>query len=231
MSVCKVQETEARFYWETNSARAVYPSLKDSELFEKGVAHVRASDPKIGRLVKKHGVVEFKPGGQAFRGLVESILSQQLNGHAAELITSRVNRLFLPGRVTPEKLYKVSPAKLRAAGVSPQKIGYLKDLSGRIVDRRLDLRRLHEKSDGEILRMLDEVRGVGPWTAQMVLMFVLGRADILPVDDFGIQKAVMLLYGLPEMPDRETMERIAEPWHPYSTIACLYLWRHKDGVS
>jgi len=160
--------------------------------------------------------------------LVESIISQQLNGKVADLIISRVNSLFRSGRPSAERLYRMSPAKLRSSGLSPQKLSYLKDLSARIVHGQLDLSHLAEKSDKVIMRELDEVRGVGPWTAHMVLMFSLGRPDVLPVDDYGIRKAVRDVYRLPELPGKRTIESIARPWHPFSTVACLYLWRHKD---
>jgi 3-methyladenine DNA glycosylase/8-oxoguanine DNA glycosylase len=122
----------------------------------------------------------------------------------------------------------MSPARLRSSGLSPQKLGYLKDLSARIVHGKLDLSHLAEKSDEVIMGELDEVKGVGPWTAHMVLMFSLGRPDVLPVDDYGIRKAVRDVYGLTELPGKRTIESIAAPWHPFSTVACLYLWRHGD---
>jgi len=162
--------------------------------------------------------------------LVESIISQQLNGRVADLIISRVNSLFRPGRLSAERLYRMSPAKLRSSGLSPQKLSYLRDLSARIVQGKLDLSHLAEKSDEVIMRELDDVKGVGPWTAHMVLMFSLGRPDVLPVDDYGIRKAVRDVYQLPELPGKRTIESVATPWHPFSTVACLYLWRYKDNV-
>lgn len=160
--------------------------------------------------------------------MVESIISQQLNGKVADLIISRVSSLFRPGRLSAERLYRMSPAKLRSSGLSPQKLSYLRDLSARIVLGKLDLSRLSEKSDEAVMRELDDVKGVGPWTAHMVLMFSLGRPDVLPVDDYGIKKAVRDVYRLPELPGRRVIESIARPWHPFSTVACLYLWRYKD---
>jgi DNA-3-methyladenine glycosylase II len=205
------------------------PSLADPQLFASGVKHVSRADPRIQRLVQEHGTIKFKPQGRVFESLVESILSQQLNGKSAAAIIGRVNELFKPKGVKADSLLRVNPSKLRKAGVSPQKLSYLKDLSGRVVDGRLQVGSLWRKSDSEILDALDEVRGVGPWTAQMVMMFTLGRPDVLPVDDFGIKKAVQTVYGLAELPRKEVIERIAEPWHPYCTVACLYLWKQKDA--
>ena len=204
------------------------PSVGDADVFSAGVSHVSGSDARIGRLVARHGRIGFRPPGRPFAALVESILSQQLNGVAADKIIGRVSLLFKPGRISPEGLAAVSERELRAAGVSPQKVSYLKDIASRVVDGRLELRNLANRSDEEIVEMMDGVRGVGRWTAQMVLIFALGRPDVLPVDDFGIRKAVKRVYGLRDLPKPVKIEEIAGPWHPYSTVACLYLWKDKD---
>ncbi len=207
------------------SGRAVLDSPQSIAL---GIKHVSRADPRIRELANRHGPIEFRPMGRPFDSIVQSILSQQLNGKAADVIISRTYRLFLPGRPTPEKLLAVSRAKLRMAGVSPQKATYLKDLARRVVDGRLKLSRLAKMDDEEVIRAMDEVRGVGRWTAQMFLIFSLGRADVLPVDDFGVKTAIRNVYGLRRLPKPGMIEEIARPWHPYSTVACLYLWRSKD---
>lgn len=204
--------------------------LDNPRSLAEGAAHVSRADARLRSLVEHHGPIEFRPRGRLFYSLVRSILSQQLNGSAAQLIISRVNGLFLPGVITPEKLKRIPPAKLRAAGVSPQKAVYLKDLAARIVSGRLDLRRLRGMKDAEVIEALDKVKGVGRWTAQMVLIFSLGRPDVLPVDDYGIRLAVRRVYGLRSLPKPAQIERIARPWHPYSTVACFYLWRQKDSA-
>jgi DNA-3-methyladenine glycosylase II len=207
----------------------MYPSLGDSDLFREGVEHVRKSDRKLRRVIDAHGMLAFKPHGRVFQSLVHSILSQQLNGNVADIIISRVDALFRPGRISPEKLYLIPPARLKYSGVSPQKLSYLKDLSARIVEGRLDLGHLSEKSDEAIVSKLDEVKGIGPWTAHMVLMFSLGRPDVLPVDDYGIKKAIADVYRLPELPKRQVIQNIAKPWHPFRSVACLYLWKHREA--
>jgi DNA-3-methyladenine glycosylase II len=208
--------------------RKKHLTLAERELFLEGVEHIRNCDPALRQLVDAQGAITFRPQGRVFQSLVESIISQQLNGKVADLIISRVNSLFRPGRLSAERLYRMSPAKLKSSGLSPQKLSYLKDLSARIVQGKLDLSHLSEKSDEVIIRELDVVKGVGPWTAHMVLMFSLGRPDVLPVDDYGIKKAVRDVYRLTELPGRRAIESIARPWHPFSTVACLYLWRYKD---
>ncbi len=210
----------------TNTTRVM---LDNPRTLAKGVAHVSKADARIRRLVESHGRLEFSPRGRPFDSLVESILSQQLNGDAAESIISRVYRLFLPGRPTPERLKAVPTSRLRKAGVSPQKARYLKDLARRVSSGSLVLSRIAEQDDEAIIQSMDEVKGVGRWTAQMVLIFSLGRPDVLPVDDFGIRTAIKRVYGLRSLPTPRTIEKIAEAWHPFCTVACLYLWRHKDG--
>ncbi len=207
------------------SDRVVLGSVRS---LERGIKHVSAVDPRIRSLVSRHGPIDFRPRGRPFDSILQSILSQQLNGNAANVIISRTYRLFLPGRPTPEKMRAIPTARLRRAGVSPQKASYLKDLSRRVTDGRLDLSRLSEKDDEEIIRAMDEVKGVGRWTAQMFLIFSLGRPDVLPVDDFGVKTAVKNVYGLEQLPKPDRIEKIAQPWHPFSTVACLYLWRSKD---
>lgn len=205
-------------------------ALDNPRTLSRGIAHVSKADERIRKLVERHGRIEFRPRGRPFDELVQSILSQQLNGNAAESIISRMYRLFLPGRPTAERLKAVPAVRLRNVGVSPQKVGYLKDLAARVLDGRLSLSRLAHEDDEEIILMMDQVRGVGRWTAQMVLIFSLGRPDVLPVDDFGIRTAIKRTYGLRDLPKPERIQKIAEPWHPFSTVACLYLWRYKDAL-
>ena len=202
--------------------------LADAIELERGVRHVSTVDPRIRELVNRHGRIDFRPRGRPFDSIVQSILSQQLNGKAADAIISRTYRLFLPGRPTPEKLRAMPGGKLRMAGVSPQKVTYLKDLARRVMDGRLNLARMAGMDDDEIIRAMDEVKGIGRWTAHMFLIFSLGRPDVLPVDDFGVKTAIKQVYSLRRLPKPDKIEKIARPWHPYSTVACLYLWKSRD---
>jgi DNA-3-methyladenine glycosylase II len=212
-----------------STALSAFKSIEDPSFFKEGVEHLRQSDPLLAALIERHGVIEFKTEGEMFQSLVESILTQQLAWSAASAIIERVKNLFPGGRIEPASLYATPVRKLRKAGVSPQKIRYLKDLSRRVAKGKLDLESLKEREDQIVLEALDEVLGIGPWTIQMLLIFTLGRPDVLPVDDLGIRKAVQSLYSLPEMPGKVEIEKLAVNWHPYSSIASLYLWRHKDN--
>lgn len=210
----------------TKAGRA---SLADKAAFKAGVAHLKKNDPKLRRILEARGVIEFKPEGEPFESLVESILSQQVAGAAASAIIRKVRALFPGGRLEAKAMVRMDPKRLRAAGVSPQKLGYLKDLAARVVDGRIDLDSLGSMEDEEIIEVLDDVKGVGPWTVHMFLIFTLGRPDVLPVDDYGIKKNVQRVYGLKELPKKADIERLAAKWRPYSTVASLYLWHSGDN--
>jgi len=203
-------------------------SLSDPGLFEEGFAHIRKNDPTLKPILDSIGLIKFKPQGEPFESLVESILSQQLAGSAADAIIKKVRALFPKGVLEASRVRRIDGRRLRAAGVSPQKLTYLKDLSKRVVGKRLDLGALSSLQDEEIIRALDEVKGIGPWTAHMFLIFTLGRPDVLPVDDYGIRTSIQRVYGLNELPKKAAIETIAVAWHPFCTVASLYLWHSRD---
>jgi DNA-3-methyladenine glycosylase II len=203
--------------------------LGDSKEFRRGFDHIRDNDPKLGKFLKKHGVIEFNPRGDIFEALVESILSQQVTGAAADSIIRKVRAIYPGGKLEAAAVSKTPPRKLRSAGVSPQKLSYLKDLSTKVAKGKIDLEALRDTDDEEVLRILDEVRGIGPWTVHMLLIFTLGRTDVLPVDDLAVRKGVQSVYDLAEMPKKAEIEKLAEKWRPYSTVASLYLWRYRGA--
>ena len=203
-------------------------SLADRRMFRAGFEHIKKNDTVLRPILDGRGEIRFEPRGGLFESLVESILSQQLAGAAAEAIIKKVRAIFPDGDLEPNKIRRTDARRLRAAGVSPQKLSYLKDLSTRMVEGRLDLEGLRSQPDQKIVETLDEVRGIGPWTAHMLLIFTLGRPDVLPVDDYGIRKSIQLVYDLADLPKREAIEKLAEKWHPYCTVASLYLWHAKD---
>ncbi len=204
-------------------------SIGDPKIFRKAVTHLRRKDPRLGWVIENHGMIEFTPSGGMFDSLVESIIGQQLAGAAANAIISRVKSLYGAKGLDPVSMHRTPNSKLRKAGVSPQKIRYLKDLSSRVVHGELELESLRNEPDEVLLDELDKVLGVGPWTVHMILIFTLGRPNVLPVDDLGIKKAIQQLYSLRELPKKEEIVRLAEAWHPYCSVASLYLWRYKDS--
>ena len=187
------------------------------------------------RLIDEHGPlsVEERRRGRpddAYGALLRAIVGQQLSTRAARTIYGRLLELF-EGRVpTPRELIAADPDAIRAAGLSRPKIAYLRDLAERVEDGELDLDRLDELPDAEVAAQLIAVKGLGQWTVDMFLMFHLGRPDVLPVGDLGIRRAVERLYDLTELPDAREVERIAEPWRPHRTLACLYLWTSADNA-
>lgn len=209
----------------------VMKTLGSAKTFAEGMSHLSKSDAVLAKVIQEHGRIKFKPQGEMFESLVESILSQQLAAPAANSIINKVRALYSKGTLEPKSLHSTPARKLRGAGVSPQKLRYLKDLSSRVVKGKLDLESLIEMPDDQIVEALDEVLGVGPWTAHMLLIFTLGRTDVLPVDDLGIRKGMMDAYSLSELPKKEKIEELATNWHPYCSVASLYLWRFKDKAA
>ena len=206
-----------------------FPDIGERRMFQEGAEHVSKVDARIRELTEKYGLIRFETGGDPFESLVESIISQQLSGASAQSIFNKLKALFGNGEIEAGALNKCSASKLRKAGVSPQKVVYLKDLSSHVVDGRLDLDNLNAESDEEIIRILDAVKGIGPWTAQMFLLFTLGRPDVLPVDDLGIKMSIRKIYSLRKLPAAKKIEKIASNWHPYCSVASLYLWHARSS--
>ncbi len=160
----------------------------------------------------------------AYGSLVRTIVGQQLSTKAARTIYARLVALFGDNPPTPAELLAAEETDLRAAGLSRQKIGYLRDLAVHVHSGELELDILHELSDEEVSDRITAVKGLGRWSADMFLMFHLRRPDVLPVGDLGIRRAVEQAYGLPELPDEDDLRTLAGPWRPQRTLACLYLW-------
>lgn len=187
--------------------------------------HLRRRDPIMRALIGAVGPFTLKVDRDRFRMLVRSIIAQQISGSAAKSIRKRLDALIAPAKVSPEVLAALSPAQMRSAGLSPQKASYLHDLSAKVAARDVRLHRVARMTDDEVIAELTQVKGIGVWTAQMFLMFSLGRLDVFPHDDLGIRSALRNLYGLPDLPDKESSHRIAAPWRPYATIASWYCWQ------
>jgi DNA-3-methyladenine glycosylase II len=172
---------------------------------------------------------QLRNEGTHYQALTRSIVYQQLSGKAAGTILGRFNALYDEGNPTPEAVLETSDEKLRAVGLSRQKIGYLRDLSAKIAAGALPLDAIHERADHEIIDHLVQVKGIGRWTAQMFLMFRLGRPDVLPELDLGIQNAIQRAYRMRKRPTPKQVKKIGAKWSPHSTIACWYLWRSLDN--
>jgi len=200
-----------------------------------GDEHLRSVDHVIRRLIDEGGPID--PGRDRrgsrpdpYQALARAIVGQQLSTKAAASIWRRVTELFDGETPGPAALMAIDGEKLRAAGLSWSKVGFLKDLAERVEDGRLALERLNELSDADVIAALIEIKGIGRWTAEMFLIFHLGRPDVVSIGDLGIRRAVQLAYGMDDLPDPTQMERISEPWRPHRTLACLYLWRSLDNT-
>jgi DNA-3-methyladenine glycosylase II len=209
-------------------ARASTAELSEAD------CHLRSADHVIRRLIEERGPIDpdtDRRGSRpdAYEALARAIVGQQLSTKAASSIWARVTKLF-GGTPSPGVLISIEPEKLRGAGLSWSKVGFLKDLAERVDDGRLDLDRLGELSDEDVVAELIEIKGIGRWTAEMFLIFHLARPDVISTGDLGIRRAVQTAYGLGELPGPQDLERIAEPWRPHRTLACLYLWRSLDNA-
>jgi len=203
-------------------------SLADRKVWQKGIRHLKRSDPILARIISRVGPVKFELDDDHYEAVVGSIIFQQLAGSAARAILNRFKQLY-GGRIpSPREYLSTDVEKLRGSGLSPQKISYIKDLAERIENGTLDLKRLENLPDEEALNELDNVRGIGRWTAEMFLIFKLGRTDVLPVDDLGLRKAAQKAYRLRKLPTRDRFEQLAEKWHPYSSISTFYLWKSME---
>ena len=177
------------------------------------------------RLVKSVGPFTAKTRRDRFGSLVSSIISQQISVAAARTIRARLIEAVAPDKISPKTLRRLDVDSLRAIGVSRQKATYVLDLAEKVDTGSLDLESLHRHDDETVIEKMIQVKGIGRWTAQMFLMFSLGRLDVLPVDDLGLKNAIRKHYQLDDLPDTQQMESLAENWRPYSTIACWYLWQ------
>ena len=197
---------------------------------------LRSADPVMAGLIDRFGrpddvrAARGRRPGDAYGALVRAIVGQQLSTKAAKSIFDRLVDYFGGHTPTPSQLLEADPEEMRAAaGLSRAKVGFLRDLAEHVEDGELQLDQLAELTDAEVADQLIAIKGLGPWTVHMFLIFHLGRPDVLPVGDLGIRKAVQILHGLDELPTAAELERIAEPWRPHRSLASLYLWRSLDN--
>ena len=202
----------------------------DPAALRSAVRHLVRRDPVLAGITRRVGPCLWRADRRTppFAALVESILHQQITGHAAATIHRRLCALVGRPRPRPEDIHGASDEALRACGLSRQKIRYMRDLALHVQDG-LPLARLPRLSDDAVVEALTSVKGIGRWTAEMYLIFRLGRPDVLPVTDYGIRKAMQMAYGWRSLPKPDRMRRAAEPWRPYRSVACWYLWRTLDG--
>jgi DNA-3-methyladenine glycosylase II len=203
-------------------------SLAEKRVWTRGLRHLKKNDPSLAKIITHLGAYEFRLDDDHYEALVGSIIFQQLAGAAARAILNRFKQIYDGKIPRPQQYLNTEERRLRASGLSPQKIRYIRDLAERVESGALDLERLSDLSNDEVVKELDEVKGIGRWTAEMYLIFVLGRTDVLPVDDLGLRKAAQKTYRLRKLPTKEKFEQLSKKWHPYCSIATLYLWRSQE---
>ena len=187
-------------------------------------------DPVMKAIIKKTGKLDPVKNTNLYFSLLQSITSQQLSTKAGDTIFGRFLDLFPERKPVPEKVIKINIEKLRAAGLSYAKAGYLKNIAEFSLTHGLEYRKLNKMEDDALMEYLTSIKGVGRWTAEMILMFTVNRPDILPVDDIGIRNEMRKMYGIDGEGKKliEQMRLFATPWKPYRTLACRHLWRHRD---
>lgn len=193
----------------------------------KAERHLRSVDARLARLIDEHGRCTIRPADNLFDALMRIVISQQIATRAAEAISARVDAAF-PRGLTPTAIRRASDEKLRGCGLSGPKQRAMRAIAEAFSGRALSADRLRDLPDEEVAARLLPIKGVGPWTVDMVLMFVLARPDVLPVGDYGLKLAIRDLYALPDVPAADQMLEIAAPWRPYRTVASWYLWRVRD---
>ena len=191
----------------------------------QAIQHLSAADARLAAIIKSVGGYTINVGGEPFQSLVEAIMYQQLAGSAADSIHGRFMALYKNRFPGPSRLLSTPEEKLRSVGLSGRKVEYIRDLATRVNNNQLDLNGLAAMQDEQVIEQLTTVKGIGRWTAEMFLIFCLGRPDVLPVGDLGLRKAMQKTYSLRALPLPERMEKIAQPWHPYRSVATWYLWK------
>lgn len=195
---------------------------------DSSINYLRESDKKLSNVINRIGKIKFPKSKEgAFSTLAKNIIFQQLAGKAAKKIFERFSNLA--GDLTPENVSNISIKEMRKVGLSERKAFYIKDLANHFIDASIDPRKFNKMSDDEIINSLTKVHGIGPWTAEMFLIFNLGRQDVFSVKDLGLHKAVCKLYGKDYPLREDELIKISNKWKPHRTLASLYLWKMIDN--
>lgn len=200
------------------------------ELLAQAAAHLQNSDPVLARVIERIGPPKLRRERDAWRALASSIIGQQVSVHAARAIRGRFAAIIAEREFPlPADIGSTPDEVLRGAGLSGNKVLAIRDLARHFEEGKIATRRFSKMSDEEIIQALIPVRGIGRWTAEMFLVFSLGRPDVLAVDDLGLRNAMKKLYDLSEAPKPDAMRQIAAPWQPFRSVASWYLWRSLDN--
>ena len=203
--------------------------MKSPRYLRAAERHLVTTDPVMKRIITNHGRCTLKAGGMdLFNALVRIVVSQQISGKAANAISSKIEKRFAKTGLTPAAILQARNESLRGCGLSAGKALTIKAIAKAIKVGQLDIERMPQLESEAVAEQLLPIVGIGPWSVDMLLMFVLGRPDVLPVGDFGLRSAVKRHYELKELPNADHITTLAEPWRPYRTVATWYLWRSLD---
>lgn len=191
---------------------------------KRALTHLKTSDPILASIIERVGPAQIAYREPTFEALARAIVFQQLSTKAARTIYGRLEEAA-DGKLTPESIQNLGLGEMRRAGLSKQKIGYIRDLAEHALSGKVDFSRLPEMSDEEVVTALTDIKGVGVWTAHMFLIFALRRPNVLAVGDLGVRTAIKRHYNKRVLPSPKHIEKLAEHWHPYCSYACWYLWR------
>jgi len=201
----------------------------DAELLGRACRSLRRRDPALAGVMRRAGACTLRPSGDPYRALLQSVIGQQLAGAAARAIAGRVKAHYGGRYPAPERLLATRDTTLRGLGLSGSKAATLKGVAKAFDDGTLSNRRLARMPADEVVGAVTQIKGIGEWTAHMLLMFSLGHPDVLPVGDYGVRKGAMSLYGMAELPKAPQLEAVAEAWRPYRSVGSWYMWRHLDN--
>ena len=191
---------------------------------KNALKHLKKSDKILASIITRVGPYKITYREATFEALARAIVFQQLNGNAARTIYGRLEEAA-GGKVTPEAIQNLSVGEMRRAGLSKQKIGYIRDLAEHALSGKVDFANLRGMTDEEVITALTDIKGIGEWTAHMFLIFALRRPNVLATGDYGVRTAIQRFYKKRKLPTPREMEKIAACWHPYRSVACWYLWR------
>jgi DNA-3-methyladenine glycosylase II len=206
------------------------PMTTVADMYRKAQRHLARRDQVLKRLIAGLGPCTLQQSRDRFGALVRSIIAQQISTKAAAAVLARLQAIVGEGRITAPGILGLKDAHLRAAGLSVNKARSLRDLAEKVASGSVALNQLHKLPDEEVISALVPVRGIGRWTAEMCLIFSLGRLDVLPVDDLGFRVGVKREYALPALPVKAQLMQLAEPWRPYRSVATWYFWRSLGNV-
>jgi DNA-3-methyladenine glycosylase II len=224
------QERGVPAHRQNAAAYHVYMNKKLAATYRQAQRHLTRRDRVLKKVIAQVGPCTLRHEPDRFVLLVRAIISQQISGKAATSIGNRLLEVLGKDGICPAGILRLSEKKMREAGLSGAKTRAVRDLADKVVNGEVCLEDLHRRDDEEIVAHLDPVWGIGRWTAEMFLIFSLGRMDVLPVHDLGLRAGVQRTYGLRKMPSEAQLVRLAEPWQPYRTIATWYIWRSLGAV-